>query len=90
MNEKRQRGERVGAVPYGWELAADGVQLVEVAEEQAVLAIVRELRAAGLSMRTIAEELTNRGIPTKQGNRQWQHTSIRRIINRTPQVGLIQ
>jgi hypothetical protein len=90
MNEKRQRGERVGTVPYGWELAADGVQLVEVAEEQAVLAIVRELRSAGLSMRTIAEELTKRGIPTKQGNRQWQHTSIRRIINRAPQAGLIQ
>jgi DNA invertase Pin-like site-specific DNA recombinase len=80
LQQKKRKGERVGTVPYGWELAADGVQLVEVAEEQAVLAIVRELRSAGLSMRTIAEELTKRGIQTKKGGSTWKHSTIQGLL----------
>jgi DNA invertase Pin-like site-specific DNA recombinase len=80
LQQKKRQGERVGTVPYGWELAADGVQLVEVAEEQAVLAIVRELRSAGLSMRTIAEELTKRGIQTKKGGSTWKHSTIQGLL----------
>jgi DNA invertase Pin-like site-specific DNA recombinase len=80
LQQKKRKGERVGTVPYGWELAADGVQLVEVAEEQAVLAIVRELRAAGMSMRTIAEELTKRGIQTKKGGATWKHSTIQGLL----------
>lgn len=42
-----------GGVPYGWRLADDGT-LVEHADEQAVIARARELRAAGHSLRAIA------------------------------------
>jgi|WetSurMetagenome_2_1015567.scaffolds.fasta_scaffold495460_1 DNA invertase Pin-like site-specific DNA recombinase len=59
---KRSRGERTGQVPYGFELAADGAHLIENAAEQAVIAEVRALRAAGLSLRAVAAECERRGL----------------------------
>jgi hypothetical protein len=43
-----------GAAPYGYALAADGVALVEVAAEQAVIADARALHATGMSLRKIS------------------------------------
>lgn len=63
---KKARGERVGTVPYGYRADADG-RLVEDAAEQGVLAIVRELRSAGLSVRAVAAELAARGIVSRKG-----------------------
>lgn len=64
---KKARGERVGSVPYGQRLAADGVRLEPDAGEQTVLALVAELRAAGVSQRKIAGELTSRGHVSRAG-----------------------
>ncbi len=50
-----------GAAPYGYRLAPDGEHVEEVAEEQAVLAAARELRASGLSLRAVAVELARLG-----------------------------
>ena len=50
---KAAKGERAGAVPYGFHVVADGVRLERDEAEQAVLAAVRELRASGLSHRAI-------------------------------------
>lgn len=65
---KRTRGERVSRhVPYGFRLAADGVRLETDAAEQAVISVVRELRAAGLSLRAVAGELAARGLLSRVG-----------------------
>lgn len=82
LQHKRRQGERVGAVPFGYDLAADGVGLVPNAGEQAVLARIAELRALGRSSRQIAAELSRQGFATKQGKTQWQHTSVERILKR--------
>lgn len=82
MQHKRHRGELVGRVPYGFDLAADGVQLVENPGEQRVLELVTELRQAGYSMRQIADELTNRGIETKGRATKWSFSTVQRILNR--------
>jgi DNA invertase Pin-like site-specific DNA recombinase len=50
LAHKKRRGERVGRVPLGFELAADGKTLVPVAAELAVVKLVVELRAGGLSL----------------------------------------
>jgi DNA invertase Pin-like site-specific DNA recombinase len=52
---KSRRGERTGQVPFGYALAADGVRLVEHPGEQAVIREIREMRAAGMSLRAIAD-----------------------------------
>jgi len=44
---KRSRGERTGDVPYGSQLAADGVHLEPLPAEQRMVTSVRKARAAG-------------------------------------------
>lgn len=83
MQHKRRQGERVGAVPVGYDLAADGVSLVENHVEQQIVGMVKELRSRGYSMRAIAAELTVRGIQTKQGGTEWKHSTIQRILARS-------
>lgn len=67
LTHKAARGERVGEIPYGFALAADGVHLVEHDGEQAVIAAIRERRAAGLSLRAIVAELDKRGLVSRAG-----------------------
>ena len=78
---KRARGERTGQVPYGERLAGDGRTLEPDATEAAAVGLVRELKAAGMSLRAIARELNRRGVPTKSG-RPWRHTTIRDLLGR--------
>lgn len=83
MAHKKSKSELVGSVPFGFDLDADGVSLVENEAEQNVIAIIEELRAAGQSLRTIAKHLTDTRTPTKNGiNAVWSHTTIARIVNR--------
>ncbi len=67
LGVKKARGERVGEVAYGFRVAVDGVRLEHDEAEQGVLAVVRELRAAGLSQRAIASALTERGLLSRSG-----------------------
>lgn len=67
LQYKKSKGERVGSVPYGRDLADDGVALLVNADEQAVIALARELKASGLSLRKIAAELERRGFVSRAG-----------------------
>lgn len=82
LAHKRAMGERVSRhIPYGYDLAANGVSLVENPAEQTALASVRQLRADGWTLRAIAVELKARGIPAKQGG-QWNHQSVASVLRR--------
>jgi DNA invertase Pin-like site-specific DNA recombinase len=78
---KRRAGELAGEVPFGW-MADDNGHLIEVADEQAILRIIGELRDAGVSLRRIAAILTEAGHRTKKGNVTWTHTSVKSILDR--------
>ena len=82
MAAKRRAGERVGTVPLGWSLDRDGVTLVPVEHELAIVERIRAARAAGRTMRAIAAELTADGIPTKRGNTVWSHATIQSVLLR--------
>ena len=77
---KKARGERVGAVPYGWTLDADGVHLVKDADEQKAIRFARSRREAGLSLRKVGAELERRGILTRAG-KSWHATQISRALS---------
>lgn len=79
---KKARGERTGGIPYGYDLAADGVNLVENADEQKALKIMRDLRQRGLSFRKIGAELDKRGIATKKGAK-WAAMTIKQLCEAT-------
>lgn len=83
MAHKKRKGERVGEIPYGFQLAADGVQLLEEPGEQRVIARIRSLRAEGLSLRAIAAVIDAAGVRSKKGAEKWSAQSIRRVLNRT-------
>lgn len=82
LAHKARRGERTGDIPYGWSLAGDGVRLVEIPTEQAIIGEIRARRAAGATLRQIAEELSGRGVPTKKGNARWTHQAVASIVGR--------
>jgi len=80
LAHKRARGEYTGGrVPYGFRVGADGSSLEPVAEEQAVISEVRELRASGLSLRAIGAALERQGYRTRKGG-SWAPTQIKRIL----------
>jgi len=82
LAHKRSMGERVGTVPFGFDLADDGIALTPNAIEQRIIADIEALRVKGYSLRAIADELTRRGITTKKGNAAWTHTAVKRILDR--------
>jgi DNA invertase Pin-like site-specific DNA recombinase len=85
LQAKRRRGERVGQVPFGYRVAADGVALEPDPTEQAAIRDALELRAAGRKLREIVEELTARG--HRPRGDAWHITSVVRILERAAEVG---
>jgi DNA invertase Pin-like site-specific DNA recombinase len=75
---KRARGERVGTVPYGRRVGADG-RLEDHPEEAAAVARARELRAGGASLRKIAVTLVTEG-HRPRGSGAWVIQTLRRMV----------
>jgi len=75
---KKSKGERVGAVPYGWALAEDGCLLEENPAEQGVMRLVDELRQSGLSLRAIVAHLNAVQIPAR--GKRWHLTTVARLV----------
>ena len=83
MAVKRGNGQRIGTVPYGFDLAGDGATLVPNDAEQAVITDIRSWRSHGWTLERIADELTRRGVPTKTGkSERWTHQAVARIAQR--------
>jgi hypothetical protein len=76
---KKARGERVGTLPYGFRLAADGLHVEADAAEQEILASVRHLAEEGLSQRAIVAHLAGRGVVGRKGA-PLQQTQVARIL----------
>jgi len=80
----KANGHRIGTVPDGFDLADDGTTLVPNDSEQAVIAEIRAMRKLGMRLRSIAAELSERGIPTKQGRSvAWSVQSVWRLVKRS-------
>jgi|LSQX01.2.fsa_nt_gb DNA invertase Pin-like site-specific DNA recombinase len=65
LHAKKDRGEVVGTVPFGF--MRDGDDLLPVPEELQVIVRMRRWQEAGLSLREIARRLNDREVPTKRG-----------------------
>lgn len=82
MSAKKARHERVGTIPYGERLIAGG-KLELDPKEQIVLKKIHALREAGMTLRSIAEELTALGHHSKKGKLEWSTSSVASILKRT-------
>lgn len=78
----RLQGKRIsGRIPFGYSLAANGVDLAPHPNEQDAIRLMQELRLQGCSLREIAATLTQRGIPTKTRTA-WSAEAIRGILRK--------
>lgn len=77
LGAKKERGERVGHIPFGHQLSADGKHLESCEYERAILEEIGALKASGLSLRGIAQELNRRG-RTNRGH-EWKHVAVSRV-----------
>ena len=75
--KKDQGGYAGGRPPFGWR--AEGKELVRDEDEQAVIALVRQLHDEGLSSRQIAARLDQAGHRPKVGQR-WSSTQVLRVL----------
>ena len=78
----RQNGVKKlkGQIPFGFVLVDRKLQ--KCSEEQAVIRLIRQLRANGKTLRAIADELNRRLVPTKNHGL-WQATTVKKILDRT-------
>lgn len=88
LQRKIANAERVGRVPYGYRVAADGVHIEPDAVQQATLKRLRHLRAQGMTYKGIADLLNGEGVPPPRathGGRQstrWYPSSLHCLLNK--------
>lgn len=94
-DERRRRGDWMGAPPYGWRWSeTEKGRLAPEPSEAPTVALVHDLAGAGLSHRAIARELNERAIPTREvmrraagkkpmpGDGLWSHKVVGDILAR--------
>lgn len=89
LKTKKNKGERVGHIPFGWKLKDCGILLEKNLEEQKILSEIHTLREKGTSLRETAETLNTMGI-LNRGNSFWNHASLHRIINNFEKHNIVQ
>lgn len=72
MQFARERGVRIGRPRV---MSAEAIRLI------------LDLRAEGLSMAKIADELNDRGVPTAHGGARWYVNTIKRVLDREKAEG---
>jgi DNA invertase Pin-like site-specific DNA recombinase len=95
---KRDRGERIGTIPYGSRLAGNGrhheprrcadgclgcLCLEECPDEQKTIAAAHELRARGVTLRGIASMLDLEGFKTRRGT-PFTHVQVCKMLGIAP------
>lgn len=82
LSHMRNEGKRIsGRLPYGYDLAPDGQNLLPNPQEQEGLRLILSLRKTGKGRRRIAAALIKQNIPTKTGAR-WSPQAINSILER--------
>jgi DNA invertase Pin-like site-specific DNA recombinase len=79
---KKGRGERVGTVPYGYQLSDDGIHLERDSEEQEVIKAICSLRKQGLTFHKIVTKLNRDCVLTRKGT-PWQYRSVWNIVRQS-------
>ena len=93
LRHKIATGSRCGKVRYGSAIDPSDprvakkskrpVGLVAAPDEVEAIDLMKRLRAHGMSFRAIADELTGRSIPTRDGRERWNNTTVRKILMRS-------
>jgi len=83
LAHKRNLNEYTGGcVPFGKQIAADGIHLEDNTDAQKALEAIAELKGRGYSTRAIATELEARGIQNGKGGKSWSHVVVAKLAKR--------
>lgn len=77
LQHKKAKGEVYSPIPYG--LKREGKKLVADKKEQRVISLIMNQRHESISLREIARQLNNAGIPSKRGGC-WYASTVRYIL----------
>jgi len=77
---KKAKGERVGTIPFGYQLSADGNLLEEHAGERQILSAISRLRQKGNTLREIALALNAKGWRTRTGA-EWKIRKVHHLLS---------
>jgi DNA invertase Pin-like site-specific DNA recombinase len=77
LAHKKRRGQAYAPTPFGFDPA--GAELVANATEGATISKIQHRRAAGMTLREIAERLNVAGIAGKNGGR-WHPSTVRYVL----------
>ena len=83
LRHLKAQGKRTGGVPFGFDLHADQETLVPNRSEERAIALMIEMKAAGATLRAIAEELQRRRIKTKKGRTAWAPKVVADVLRRS-------
>ncbi len=86
MRHKRGKGERLGTIPYGFQLGPDGKTLAPNAGEQNALGVIDRLKREGKSLREIAATLDRFAFPSRGGGK-WSTSTLAGILKRRAEQG---
>lgn len=78
---KKARGERVGPIPFGYQLGNDKKLYPNPNEQLSVQQMV-EYRKQGLSMKQVAQKMNEQGVLSRLG-RKWNHGSLHNALKYT-------
>jgi site-specific DNA recombinase len=79
LRHKRSRLQAYNHSPYGY--VRHGDELAPAPEEQAIIDRMQQWRAAGWTLRRIADELNASGTPTKRGTGKWHARTVKDILD---------
>lgn len=79
LQEKKAKGERVGTLPFGSQLAADGIHLEPAPVEQRLRDHIRAMKATCRTTKEIAATLNAEGSRTRRGT-PWRYQYVARVL----------
>jgi site-specific DNA recombinase len=82
MQHKKHMGQRVGTIPYGYELSNDGYQLIPIEKEQLIIDSIKRYRFSGWSLFKIADTFNRIGVKSKTGKK-WYASTVRSVLEHT-------
>ncbi len=89
LQVKKAQGRRVGAVPFGFTLGADGDELLPDAEQLATVGQIAEWRREGEGLNAIARRLNALGIATAQAGT-WAAQTVKRVLRNSIYTGHVE
>lgn len=81
LRYKKEQGERMGTIPFGYKVGDDNKKLVIDEDEQHIILSIHTLRSQGYSLQKIADQLNKDGLKTSKG-KEWKYQYIANVLKR--------